>query len=86
MYSSDALLFVGNFRSIDGGQTFENYIQIEKLASAIELQYGFTPKKLQVQKIDSPTPLRIKIEIDTGARRIQMESPVFSQKWQAVKT
>lgn len=86
LYSSDALLFVGNFRSIDGGHSFENYIQIEKLASAIEFQYGFTPKKLQVQKIDSPTPLRIKIEIDTGIRKIQMESPVFSQNWRAVKT
>jgi len=86
LYLNDQLLFVGNFRSTDGGQTFENYIQIDKLASAIEFQYGFTPKKMQVKKIDSATPTKIKIEIDTGIRRIKMESPIFTQNWQAVKT
>ena len=85
-YLNDQLLFVGNFRSTDGGQTFENYIQIDKLASAIEFQYGFSPKKLQVKKIDSPTPMKIKIEIDTGIRKIKMESPIFTQNWQAVRT
>lgn len=85
-YLNDLLLFVGNFRSTDGGQTFENYIQIDKLASAIEFQYGFTPKKLQVKKIDSPTPTKINIEIDTGIRKIKMESPIFTQNWQAVRT
>jgi hypothetical protein len=86
LYLNDQLLFVGNFRSTDGGQTFENYIQIDKLASAIEFQYGFSPKKLQVKKIDSTSPMKIKIEIDTGNGRIKMESPIFDQNWQAVKT
>ena len=86
LYLTDMLLFVGNFRSIDGGNTFENFIQIDKLASAIEFQYGFTPKRLQVKKIDSPTPLKINIEIDTGIRKIKMQSPIFSQEWSAVKT
>lgn len=86
LYLTDQLLFIGNFRSTDGGQTFENYIQIDKLASAIEFQYGFTPKKMQVRKIDSTTPTKIKIEIDTGIRKIKLESPIFSQNWQAVRS
>jgi hypothetical protein len=47
-YFNDNLIFVGHFRSLDGGKSFENYIQIDKLASAIEYQFGFSPKQLQV--------------------------------------
>lgn len=85
-YFNDALLFVGNFRSVDGGKTFDNYIQIDKLASAIEYQFGFFPKKLQVKKIETSPASKLKIEIDTGNRRIKMESPLFAQKWTASKS
>ncbi|MEQ1724110.1 MAG: hypothetical protein ABL930_13120, partial [Pseudobdellovibrio sp.] len=85
-YFNDLLLFVGNFRSTDGGKTFDNYIQIDKLASAIEYQFGFVPKKMQVRKIETFTPFRIKIEIETGTRKIKMESPLFAQDWKAVKS
>lgn len=84
-YFNDLLIFVGNEKSLDGGLTFENYIQLDKLASAIELQYGFTPKKMQVKKIESRVPLKLKIEIETGIRKIKMESSLFAQDWQAIK-
>lgn len=84
-YFNDLLIFVGNFRSVNGGKTFENYIQIDKLTSAIESQYGFLPRRLQVKKIETRAPFRLKIEIETGDRKIQMESPLFSQDWKAVK-
>ncbi len=85
-YFNDSLLFVGHYRSLDGGKTFENYIQIDKLTSAIEAQFGFLPKKLQIKKIETKAPYRLNIEIETGERNIKMESPLFSQDWQAVKT
>ncbi len=84
-YFNDGLLFVGNFRSTDGGSTFDNYIQIDKLASAIEYQFGFFPKQLHVKRIETRAPYKLKIEIDTGNRRIKMESPLFTQNWKAVK-
>lgn len=85
-YFNDSLIFVGNFRSTDGGNSFENYIQLEKLTSAIEDEYGFTPKKLQVKNIETIFPYKLKIEIETGLRRIKMESPLFTQNWKAVKS
>lgn len=85
-YFNDLLLFVGNFRSTDGGASFDNYIQIDKLASAIEFQFGFFPKKLQVRKIETMAPFKLKIEIETGIRKIKMESPLFAQDWKAVKS
>ena len=85
-FFSNDLLFVGNFKSINGGRTFETYIQIDKLAAAIEHQYGFVPKMLQVKKIETPTPLKIRIEVETGFKKIKMESPLFSQDWKPSKT
>lgn len=85
-YFNDLMIFVGNFRSTDHGKTFENYIQIEKLALAIENEYGFHPKKLQVKRIDTEAPYLLKIEIETGHRRLRMQSPLFAQTWSAVKS
>lgn len=85
-YFNDHLIFVGNFRSTDGGKTFDNYIKVEKLASAIEFQFGFTPKKLQVKKIETKAPFRLKLEIETDHRNIKLESPLFSQDWTASKS
>jgi hypothetical protein len=84
-YFNDLLIFVGNYRSVDGGKKFENYIQIDKLASAIEDQYGFLPKRLQVTHIETKPPFRLNIEIETGQRKIKMESPLFTQDWKAIK-
>lgn len=85
-YFNDLMIFVGNFRSTDRGRTFENYIQIEKLASAIQLEYGFLPKKLQVKRIDTMPPYLLRIEIETGHGRIHMQSPLYAQTWSAVKS
>lgn len=84
-YFSPALIFVGNYRSIDGGKTFDNYIQLDRLAHMIEDQYGFYPKKLQVKKIETFKPYRMKIELDTGNRQIKLESPLFAQDWKPSK-
>lgn len=85
-YFNDLLVFVGNFRSVDGGSHFDNYIQIDKLTLAIEKQLGFQPKKLQVKKIQTEAPFKLKIQIETGFRTLQMESPLFSQDWKLTKT
>ncbi len=84
-YFNDLLIFVGNYRSTDGGKTFENYIQIDRLAQAIQDQYGFLPRRLQVNKIETKPPFRIRIEIETGFRKIKMESPLFTQDWKAAQ-
>lgn len=84
-YYNEQMIFVGNFRSTDQGKSFENYIQIEKLASAIQSEYGFLPKKLQVKRIETLAPFQIKIEIETGQHRLHMQSPLFVQNWVAVK-
>lgn len=84
-YFNDQLIFIGNFRSTNGGKTFDNYIQSDRLAQAIQDQFGFLPRKLQVNKIETKAPFQIRIEIETGFRKIKMESPLFTQNWKAAK-
>ncbi len=85
-YFNDLMIFIGNYRSTDQGKTFENYIQLDKLTAAIEAQLGFLPKRLQVKKIDTLPPYQIKLEIETGSKRIHMQSPLFAQSWVSVRS
>lgn len=85
-YFNDLMIFVGNYRSTDFGKTFENYIQIDKLASAIETQLGFLPRRLQVKRITTLPNYTIKIELESGNRKINLQSPLFAQNWIVTKS
>lgn len=85
LFYSEYLIFAGNYKSIDGGQTFENYIQIEKIAEAIAGQVGFDPKKLQVKKLKPIKPFKLEVEIDIGTRTIKVQTPIYNQDWKVVR-
>ncbi len=85
-YFNDLMIFIGNYRSTDQGETFENYIQIEKLALAIQSELGFLPKQLKVKRISTLPNYDLKIEIETGNRKIKMRSPLFAQSWSIDKS
>ncbi len=85
-YFNDLMIFIGNYRSTDQGKTFENYIQIDKLALAIQSELGFLPKQVKVKRISTLPNYYLKIEIETGNRRIKMQSPLFAQSWSLIKS
>ncbi len=85
LYYNEFLIFAGNYKSIDGGQTFENYIQIEKISAAISNTLGFDPKKLQVKKIKTIKPFKVEVDLDIGNRIIKVQTPVYAQDWRVVK-
>jgi hypothetical protein len=78
-------MFVGNYRSTDGGKTFDNYIQVDKVATAITNSTGSLPKKIQITKIKVQKPYSIVIDVHTGTRKVRLKSPIFSQEWTPVK-
>ncbi|MES2801293.1 MAG: hypothetical protein V4654_02275 [Bdellovibrionota bacterium] len=84
-YHSNSLIYVGNYRSLDGGKTFENYIQIDKVSSAITKSTGVIPKKIQITKIKVQKPYNIVIDVHTGTRKVRLKSPIFSQNWTQAK-
>lgn len=84
-YHSNSLIYVGNYRSVDGGKTFENYIQIDKVSSAITKFTGITAKKIQITKIKVQKPYNIVIDVQTGTRKVRLKSPIFAQDWTQAK-
>lgn len=85
LYFSDSLLYVGNYRSLDGGKTFENYIQIDRLSAALTDRLGFEPRRVQVRKIKTIMPSKLQIDVDIGSKIIKMQTPIYSQDWKVVK-
>lgn len=85
LFYNEFIIFAGNYKSTDGGKTFENYIQIEKLSGAISDTIGFDPKRLQVKKIKTVKPFKVEVDIDIGSRTIKVQTPVYNQDWKVVK-
>lgn len=85
LFYNEFIIFAGNYKSTDGGKTFENYIQIEKLSGAISNTIGFDPKRLQVKKIKTIKPFKVEVDLDIGSRTIKVQTPVYNQDWKVVK-
>jgi hypothetical protein len=84
-YHNDSLMFVGNYRSLDGGKTFENYIQVEKVSEAMAQHFGQIPKKIQITKIKMQKPFLVMIDVTAGSKKIRLKSPLFSQEWTSTR-
>lgn len=85
LYYNDYLIYAGNYRSTDGGKTFENYIQIEKMAGVIAQATGNNPKRLQVKKIKTIKPFKVEVDVDIGTRVLKLQTPVYAQSWQVMR-
>ena len=56
-YFNDHYIFVGNYRSQNGGKTFDQYIQIDKISQAIR-NLGFEVKKVKIKSYQSSKTLQ----------------------------
>ncbi|MFN3696320.1 MAG: hypothetical protein ACK4VO_02670 [Pseudobdellovibrio sp.] len=84
-YVNDKIFFIGNFKTLDGGQTFENYIQVEKLSDVIQTYTGYSPKKMKITKIKIQKPMSVVVDINTGYTDVKLKSPLFIQDWKVVR-
>ena len=83
-YFNDHYIFVGNYRSQNGGKTFDQYIQIDKISQAIR-SLGFEVKKVKLSRIKVQKPYNVVIDLDIGYRTLRMKSPLFAQDWKLQK-
>ena len=83
-YFNDHYIFVGNYRSQNGGKTFDQYIQIDKISQAIR-NLGFEVKKVKISRIKVQKPYNVIIDLDIGHRTLRMKSPLFAQDWKIQK-
>ncbi len=80
-YYSSKIIFIGSYRSFDGGKTFENYIQIDKIADAINNSTGQVARKIKLTQIKSVQPMKVVIEVTTGDQIHTLRSSLFAQNW-----
>lgn len=84
-YYNDNLIFVGSYRSIDHAKTFEQFINVKSISSAIENKLGFLPQSVKIKKINSHSPSKILIDVDTGFKTLQLQSMIYEQNWEVLK-
>lgn len=84
-YFNDLMLFVGPYRSVDGGKTFENFIRIDELTQSITSVIGYIPQRLELRSIKTTSTLKIIMDIDIGTRKIKVQSPIYAQAWSVLK-
>lgn len=85
-YFNDLMMFVGPYRSINGGQTFENFIRIEELAQSISSVLGYSPQRLELRSIKTTSSLKIVMDVDIGNRKIKVQSPIYAQNWSVLRS
>lgn len=84
-YHNDLILFVGNYKSIDGGKTFDHYIQVDKVSKAVSEHFGIQPKKIKITKIKMQKPYNVLIDVSTGSKKVRLKSPLFAQDWKPLR-
>lgn len=80
-YYNDSLIFIGHYRSIDRGQTFEPYIKISELSKTIADFTGFQPERLELKSIKTKGAYRLVLGVHIGTKELHVQSPLYTQNW-----
>ncbi len=81
----DGAWFVGAYRSLDNGKSFEPFIRWDKVADVLakkNISIGSMVKILRIESLKTPY---IEILMDTGTRRVSLQTHIYNQTWQTVK-
>lgn len=81
----NGIWYVGGSRSLDQGKTWEPYIRWDQLAELIQKKTVLPPKHIRMLKIESSDDAKLKIQIDTGAKRLSIYRQTDSQAWRVME-
>ncbi len=84
-YYNDNMIFVGSSRSLDHGKTFEPFINVGSISSAIALKLGYQPQSLKIKNIKSEKPSQISVDVIAGYKNLKLQSMIYNQNWEVVK-
>ncbi len=84
-YYNDNMIFVGSLRSTNQGKTFEPFINISSISSAISRNLGYQPQSVKIKKIKSERPSQISVDVITGYKTLKLQSMIYNQSWEVVK-
>ncbi|MEK2688603.1 hypothetical protein [Bdellovibrio sp. GT3] len=78
--------FVGAFKSVNQGQSFEPFIRWEQVADAIQGAHLKNPKLMRLTQIEAVSNSQIIINVDTGSSKIKLSSSLSTpSSWSVVK-
>ncbi|KYG64060.1 hypothetical protein AZI86_14750 [Bdellovibrio bacteriovorus] len=77
--------FVGAYKSLDKGKTFDPFIRWDKLALAIEQAYHRNPKILRLTQIEALPNSQVQISVDTGGNKVKLKSLIGDIRWSVVR-
>lgn len=76
--------YVGSYRSLDQGKTFEPFIRWEKLTEVLESAIGRPPKQIKITQLNPTSANNIEITVDTGYHNLKLSADVQSNNWRKV--
>ena len=76
--------FVGSYKSINNGKSFEPFIRWDKIAEAIEGAFHKNPKLLRLTQIDALPNSQVLIYVDTGSSKIKLRSSLDNSHWTVI--
>ncbi len=73
--------YVGSFRSLDDGKTFEPFIRWDYLSYLMTSESQTTPKYFKITKMEEMNPKEIKIQMDVGFRKVTFSYNGYQTAW-----
>lgn len=73
--------YVGSFRSLDDGKTFEPFIRWDYLSYLATTELQLNPKFFKILKMESIGPKEIKIHMDIGSKKVTFSYNSYLTTW-----
>ncbi len=73
--------YVGSFRSLDEGKTFEPFIRWDYLSYLMSSEYKLDPKFFKIVKMETINSKEIKIQMDVGFKKVNFSYNGYLTTW-----
>lgn len=81
---SNNIWYVGSFRSLDDGKSFEPFIRWDYLSYLMLSEYETNPKFFKILKMETLSTKEIKIQMDVGFRKVTFSYNSLLTTWKLI--
>lgn len=77
--------YVGSYKSLDKGKSFEPFIRWEKLTETIQSALGRPPSYIKITQLQPTASDVIEITVETGLQTLKLKSNTFFNDWKIIR-
>jgi hypothetical protein len=81
----NGLIWIGPYRSLDNGKTFEQQIKWDQLTRVVQGQLTIAPSFLKLNELEIINKQNIKLSVDTGYQHLQVLGNPESNQWKVLR-